>query len=297
MRGYAKAERSVTYRPEVDPFEFFEDGCNRVIYDGPSVLDPRVGIVVIAGWQSMNRKIGPMVQLWILTRDWSPIDAVKTGTDAAICGNCPHRGPGGGVGRSCYVEWWRAPNNIHQALASAKRETPKWFALRVRLRKHRLRIGAYGDPAAVPLKVWTPLIEAADGWTAYTHQWRDARFAALRSWCMASVDSEEEQAEASRAGWRTFRVRPSTSAPVLTSEIVCPASDEGGNRVVCAECELCKGAARPAKSIVIAAHGSYAAAFRRRHEVDRPAMDLQTVRQAAPPDGVPVLRESGTVDR
>lgn len=223
---------------------------NVLLYDGPSQLNG-ARILVIATAQNGNRKIGHMLQLWIIPAI-SPIRAVRSGADAAVCGDCVHRGDGQGGDRSCYVEYWRAVENIWQARAKARVMTPTAFA------DHhpglQLRIGAYGDPVAVPMWVWNPLLDTAAGHTAYTHQWRLPIGRAFRTWCMASVDSLQEQREATLAGWRTFRVRQREDE-LQADEIACPASAEAGHRVVCAACSLCRGADRSAKSIAIVAHG------------------------------------------
>lgn len=222
---------------------------NILLYDGPSRLNG-ARILVIATAQNGNRKIGHMLQLWIIP-SISPLAALRSGADAAVCGDCPHRGNGRGQQRSCYV-WSPGVDNIWQARAKAIVMTPRHFAV-----THpglQLRIGAYGDPVAVPIEIWTPLLERAAGWTAYTHQWRLPLARPFRQWCMASVDSAAEQREASLAGWRTFRVRGADDG-LQADEITCPASAEAGHRVVCADCELCRGAARQAKSIAIVAHG------------------------------------------
>ena len=71
---------------------------------------------------------------------------------------------------------------------------------------------------------------------------------------MASADSESDVMRANAKGWRTFRVRKH-DAPALATESICPASKEGGQRVQCDSCGLCKGATIAAKNIVIADHG------------------------------------------
>lgn len=121
-----------------------------------------------------------------------------------------------------------------------------------------VRLGAYGDPAAVPAAVWHALVSGAETWTGYTHQWPCGP-SGLRSLTMASVDSVEEREEAKAAGWRTFRVRTGDQ-PVEPGEIVCPASKEGGYKSNCAKCGLCQGAPagdrkRPLPDIVIYVHG------------------------------------------
>lgn len=228
---------------------------NIVLYDGPSELT-RDPILVIASASNGNRKIGRMVQIWIVPAI-SPIEAVRSGRDEAVCGDCKLRGDANGKGRACYVEWWRSVENIWQARHNTDRLTPEQFAaLHPSL---QLRIGAYGDPVAVPLSVWRTLISTAAGWTAYTHQWQLETADAYRPFCMASVDTEDEQRDAVALGWRTFRIRADESAPVFSNEVICPASNEAGHRVTCAQCELCRGASLKAKSVVIATHGYGAA--------------------------------------
>jgi len=245
-----------------------------VFYTGSSQLTG-APILVAAGAQTSNRKTGPMVQIWILRADMAPIAAVRSGGDEAICGQCRHRGDGRGQARSCYVEWWRSPENIYQAITGTGRGTGKnverasIYDFGELARGKQLRIGAYGDPVAVPLSVWAIVIQHAAGWTAYTHQWRLPIAQDYRTFCMASVDSEAEQVEAAALGWRTFRVRPTIQTRLLPGEIICPASEEAGHKVQCAECELCRGSSRPAKNIVIAAHGQYALHFRRTAEAHR----------------------------
>jgi hypothetical protein len=128
------------------------------------------------------------------------------------------------------------------------------------LRGQSVRITAYGDPAFVPFEIWQSLLAEASGWVGYTHQWRgcDRRFQGL---LMASVESEREARAAQARGWRTFRAR-SAGALLLASEFQCPASDEGGHRATCLDCQLCRGSASPAKSVSIWLHGKGAAARR-----------------------------------
>jgi hypothetical protein len=228
------------------------------IYDGPSLFTGE-RIFVIAAAKSQNRKIGRMLQLWVIPA-MSPIEAVKTGRDEAVCGDCKLRGDGQGKQRACYVEWWRSVANIHFAHERAERIDEHQFARLAR--GEQLRITAYGDPAAVPARIWEPMLETAAGWTAYTHQWRRESAQPLKRWCMASVDSEDEQHAAQAHGWRTFRIRESSTAGIDPArEVVCP--HEVDAEIKCASCSLCRGAARPAKSIVVTVHGQQAKWFKR----------------------------------
>jgi len=226
------------------------------LWRGPSRIDG-APIVVLASMRSSNPKTGNMIQTWILRADIAPGDAVKGGADASICGDCPHRGDGTGKGRSCYVNVWHAPRGIWAAWGRGKYpavagcDLPRIGAGRM------VRLGAYGDPAAVPVEVWTALVSRAAGHTGYTHQWRRDIASGLRGLCMASCDSEADSRAAWAAGWRTFRVRRG-DAPTLPGEVICPASDEGGKRTTCDRCRLCSGnPQRPGlrPGIVIIDHG------------------------------------------
>lgn len=224
-----------------------------ILWRGPSLLtgDPVVAVATGLEGGSMNPKTGAMVQVWILRPDMAPMAAVRANLDEAICGTCALRGRNG-HNRRCYVSPWLGPNNVFKAIGSyIVADDDEIAAL---LEQRHVRIAAYGDPAAVPFAVWENTLRFAAGWTAYTHQWRtcDRRLQAI---AMASVDSAQERQEAQRAGWRTFRVRPSVASIVQANEAICPASDEGGHKVTCAACELCRGTATAARSVVIVAHG------------------------------------------
>lgn len=223
-----------------------------VFYRGPSVLDgePIVGVATGFVAKSRNPKTGPMIQTWILRRDKSPTDAIIDGSDYSICGDCKLRGDGK-FGRACYVTWWQGPLNVWRAFSSY----PLLYTedLRLTFMGASLRLGAYGDPAAIPFGVWEQMLTKAHGWVGYTHQWKtcDPR---LKQFCMASVDTSQEREEASALGWRTFRCRP-IDGPLLAREVICPASDEAGHKTTCEKCQLCRGTSRPAKDIVIQVHG------------------------------------------
>jgi hypothetical protein len=111
-----------------------------------------------------------------------------------------------------------------------------------------VRVGTYGDPAAVPQRVWELLLSDADGFTAYTHQkpWRPEI-------AMQSADSHAEAVMHWKENRRTFRVIADLGELDKENETICPASKEAGRRVQCAECRLCAGF-KQAKSIAIVQH-------------------------------------------
>lgn len=220
-----------------------------LLYRGPSRLDMRTPIVVLATDKSSNRKTGDMLQTWILLRDADPVTAVKTNQDHAICGQCPHLGDAF-KNRSCYVNVAQGPNAVYRSQKSSALADPREVG-----RGRLVRLGAYGDPAAVPYEVWQELLSNADGWTGYTHQWRtcDQR---LKQFCMASVEDEGLRATAKALGWRTYRTAPVDAAPA-TSEVLCPASEEADHKVVCADCLYCNGAHKGYRGdVMIPVHGS-----------------------------------------
>ena len=205
--------------------------------------------------ESANVKTGNMAQLWILRDDIEPHLAIKSGADASICGDCPQRPVNGG---GCYVVTWRGPLGVYRStLDKPQRLWRAVAALRVRRAltpdfKATLRLGAYGDPAAVPAPYLKALVKAVDGRvTGYTHQWRNPTFRPLAHFLMASVESPRDQLIAKSRGWRTFRVAPSM-ATLGAREIECLSESKG---LTCAACGLCAGMSKPAASIAIAAHG------------------------------------------
>jgi hypothetical protein len=242
-----------------------------IIYQGPSQLDGKPIVAIATGVEtnSTNSKTGSMVQVWILREDIAPIEAAKRGEDASICGACPHRGVSEYVsaelgwvnrGRTCYVTLFHAPRNVW---ASYKRGV---YGAAVdpeaarKLAGKRVRLGAYGDPAALPLSVWTESLRHAKAFTGYTHQWRAAP-AGFSAFVMASADSEADKVEANAKGYRTFRIR--TAAETLAPrEVICPASAEAGKKTNCAACLACGGTSAKAKAnIAIVVHGAGAKNF------------------------------------
>ena len=226
------------------------------IYNGLSQLNGQAIKSVITGTktESANVKTGDMAQMWIMVAEERPTDAAKPGADSAVCGECPHRPLLAKINNvaPCYVNLGQAPNGVYRS------EYPNG----VPTIKKPLRLGAYGEPTALPFELVRDAVNNADGHTGYTHQWRtcDPRFKTL---LMASVDSIEEQIEAQAQGWRTFRVRKNSNSDrrlashlrkTLANEISCPASKEAGFRTQCADCRLCAGTRRDAKNIEINAH-------------------------------------------
>lgn len=227
-----------------------------VAWRGASELDgaPIVAIVTGLARPSANAKTGPMAQLWILPADVAPHVAQRTGADRSVCGACPLRPilarPGDTV---CYVRTYHGPRSTWESAAHA----PADLALAcdaIRARGLPLRLGAYGDPAALPEHVITALCGAARaGWTGYTHAWRLPRARYLRRYVMASVEREADAWMAWLDGWRTYRITPAARR-LARIESHCPAYTHG---VQCFTCRLCDGRRSDTdtrRSITIEAH-------------------------------------------
>jgi len=210
-----------------------------LFFSGPSEIDgnPIKGYITE---NSSNRKTGNMLQTWIVVDGMSPTEACKTGADKSICGNCIHR-PSNGA--TCYVLVHQAPTAIQKFPPNTLSQQSKGVPL---------RLGAYGDPTAIPFGAWQQLLAKLHrpNHTGYTHQWStcDKQF---RTLCMASVDNEQEYFSATKQGWRTYRVK-TANEPLLNGEIYCP-SYKG---VQCADCKLCSGTSIKAPNIAIDVHGS-----------------------------------------
>lgn len=230
-----------------------------VIYRGPSLIDGGPIVAIITGLvnQSRNEKTGDMAQSYILRGDRTPLEALASGADVSVCGNCPHRPSEGRQTGTCYVNAGQGPAAVYDAWHRGNYPDAAPEEIALRLEGRILRMGSYGDPAATPASVWRAASMRAAGHTGYTHQWREPRVReGYREFLMASVDSETEIRRAHAEGWRTFRVKSEEDAR-LAGEIVCPASAEAGKRLTCAECGACDGAGRNAgrASVVIDAHG------------------------------------------
>jgi hypothetical protein len=227
-----------------------------VLWQGASLIDgaPIVVIAVGLATRSSNRKTGAMLQTYILRSDVAPQAAITSGLDVSICGDCRHRGDGSGKGRTCYVNIGQGPTGVYKAFKRGR--YPLADDLADVGTGRNVRLGTYGDPAAVPVHVWRELTSRATGRTGYTHQWRHCPD--LKALCMASVDTPAEAILARSSGWRTFRVAMPSDLARMPIEAVCPASAEAGRKLTCDQCLACSGASGARGSIVIQAHGGFA---------------------------------------
>jgi len=233
-----------------------------VIYDGPSQIDGKriLAIVTCVRRPSKNAKVGAMLPVYILTADIDPVAAIHSGADRSICGDCDLRGrivDGRNVERPCYVLVWQDPQSVWHGWqrGSCADISGDPEAVRDLGSDRSIRLGAYGDPCAIPLPVWRAFLSESTMHTAYSHQWRDKRFQAYRDICMASVSSSVDLRAARARGWRTYRVR-SDSDPMHLGESVCPASIEADYSSTCERCGSCAGLTKMHRDKVIIVHGA-----------------------------------------
>ena len=237
---------------------FTKKALGYIVYEGPSLLDGSPIVVIINKIKaaSKNAKTGALVQSFIIRSDVNPVEALKTGADAAICGHCIHRPSLAAYTGAppCYVNVGRSVASVYKAYkrGSYTKASPTEVALY--LTGLKLRIGTYGDGAAAPIDVWQQLTQFTAGHVGYSHQWLNPSFdhAQWSKLVMASADSIDEAAQANLYGMRVFRV--SVGIDKQHGEVSCPASAESGKKTTCDNCMLCAGTSKAAKDIVIADH-------------------------------------------
>lgn len=205
-----------------------------LVYEGPSELDGKP-IALILTNNSINRKTGTMVQSWIIP---TSVDLMKD--DSSVCGDCS-------IHEACYVTKVFAPNNVQKTYKAGKYAKLKSSDIGHEI----LRIGAWGDPAAIPVDIWLRLLRRTNligKHTGYTHQWRtcDPLFA---TFCMASVETLEDAKLAQAMGYKTFRVKD-VNEPKQPNETMCLNQTIG---ITCKQCLLCN---TTSGDVVIDAHGT-----------------------------------------
>ena len=222
-----------------------------ILWEGASHIDGAPIVVIATGIKraSRNEKTGRMIQTFIIRSDINPAEALKTGDDRSVCGDCPKR-PSTFKARAlgdkpCYVDVAKSVASVYRCYKRGNypRVTPEQAADLFAGRE--LRLGAYGNPSAAPFVMWEIAASKTAGRTGYIHNWRsaDKRWPAL---VMASCETVPEALEARKLGYRLFRARLA-SEPLLDREIACPASKESGFKTTCHKCLACGGHSAKAK--------------------------------------------------
>lgn len=242
----------------IEPVRFSTNGV--ILWKGPSRLtgDPIVVIATGLKAKSANGKTGTMLQTWIIRSDVHPVEAVHSGADQAICGDCPLRPAlAAKHAATCYVNKGFAPAAVYKGYLRGiyPVANPADVGEACKAKSLPIRLGSYGDPGAVPTAVWEALTGESRKRTGYSHQWR--RRKSLQGLTMASADTLADATRAQSAGWRTFRVIGSVDQ-LAANEILCPASAEAGRKTHCADCGLCSGSLGSSdkrRNIAIVDHG------------------------------------------
>jgi len=231
-----------------------------IAYEGPSEIDGRPIVVIVNKLNgSDNAKTGAdLVQTFIIRSDVGPVEALKTGDDVSICGQCVHRPILAKTNNSapCYVNVGKSVRSVYEAYRRGRYQHATPDQLRAILKGRKVRLGTYGDPAAAPVAMWQAITADAAGIVGYSHQWQSVGFDHT-SWAplvMASADNIDEAAQANLFGMRVFRV--SVGVDKQHGETTCPASVEGGKKSTCDACMLCGGTSKQARDVVIADHAA-----------------------------------------
>lgn len=233
---------------------FNRKATGAIIWEGASPQDgqPIAAIVTGLNRPSANEKTGDMLQIWIIRTDIAPHEAVKSGADKSVCGNCTHRRGHGGL-KDCYVIPHQAPNAVYKNYKAGKYprlERRKDFNI---FDNMLVRFGAYGDPAFIPLHIVRNIVKRAAGHTGYTHQGLNPRIenrTKYSAYFHASADSPKHAKLLQRDGWSTFETVYTTNKSLINGTL-CAAESKG---LSCELCQACNGQSK--LNIFVHAHGS-----------------------------------------
>mgnify|MGYP001763928842 CR=1 FL=1 len=219
-------------------------------------------VVLFTGFakRTANQKTGDQIQTWILDPRDTPLNISRQNKDKSNCGDCPQRHSKGG---GCYVVLMHGPAQVYKGYKNGSyTKLDLTNPVHIRHFKNRIiRLGAYGDPCAIPLSFWNDLLEKTGitKWTGFTHAWKKRENQEYKSLLMASADNLYAANLAQKKGWRYFRVRSSEDA-LVAKEFECPGSKEQDYRLSCAECLSCYGTKNNLKTLaanpVIISHGA-----------------------------------------
>ena len=240
-----------------------------ILYEGKSLYKESDNdiVVILQTGNSANKKTGNMLQVWIMLKDIDPIEANKLGYDIAICGECPLKGIANNdpnrkeaINRTCYVNF-QTVKTIYRSYKKGNypKIDPVDASKMIKYNKiwcnRGLRFGAYGDPALIPTHVTHGLrshLPKSMGITAYSHQ-ANYKHANLDPCFMLSCETLDQAKTQWDKGNRTARTIKSVDE-LQENEMFCPATEQGGSRFQCFQCNLCN-AERNKKNIAWLPHG------------------------------------------
>jgi hypothetical protein len=205
-----------------------------ILYEGKSLLNGKNIVAIAPGFKrkSHNPKTGDMIQVWILSTNNYPLKAHDLGEDKATCGDCKHR-----HWNTCYLNKMQAILNVYKSFKRGNYSILSDYSI---FTNKSVRIGAYGDPTAVPTYIWENVLQYATGHTAYSHQWAKKKNKRYMNYCMASCDTINEAKKAIKMGYKPFLLLATT--PNIPEGIFnCPASKENGSKMNCKSCKCCSG--------------------------------------------------------
>lgn len=218
----------------------------RILWEGQSLFDGEDLVVLASGFQlpSQNEKTGDMVQVSYFVRHTPPLEALRSGKDSTVCGDCPLRGD------ICYVQLEQGVGNTWQSWNDGK-VLDAVEADYEYLKSVEVRYGAYGDPASVPFDISSEWHGSV--WTGYTHAWRycDQRYSTLLH---ASVEDKDGYVLAKTMGWESYRIIEDEDERMDT-EVMC--LNHTNPEIQCVECGLCSGTStRARRDIANKVHGT-----------------------------------------
>lgn len=116
-----------------------------------------------------------------------------------------------------------------------------------------VRFGTYGEPSLHPLELVEAIAKVSTTWTGYTHQYMKKENEPFKDYLMASTHNKFQANTASnKFGFRSFITVKDKNKGL---GVICPASNEGGNKTTCANCGLCSGVTgKGKKDVVILQH-------------------------------------------
>jgi hypothetical protein len=213
------------------------------IWEGDKIFAVLTGLTR----NSENTKTGNMLGVSILPIAEKPSDSIKHKNDQAQCGGCALAAGTPGPW-SCYVN----PVALNSVwAATVKKKVSKLVDKFLQLNLTPVRLGTYGDPAFLPLRLLKKIIgNSGRRWTGYTHQWETCS-PKYSAYMMASIDRTNSKADAIALGYRTYRILGELDT-LDSDEIMCPHNSHG---VQCCDCKLCSGNGIKAKNIAVRISG------------------------------------------